>query len=317
MTLLAQAASLRDRRVAVTGGCGFIGSHLVDALLAHGVAEVVVLDSLKYAAPPATVPRVTVHKHNLGRDSVTDLERHLGGVDFLFHLAAEKHNQSLSSPEDVVLSNILGTQGLYAAAARAGVQKVVFSSSLYAHGRQRGAPMLETDLPQPKTLYGISKLTGEHLSAYLTATTGVPAVALRYYFAYGPRQYPGLGYKSVIVANFERLRRGEAPLIHGDGLQSLDYLYVGDVVEATILAMSEAPAGELYNVGSGEATTIVELTARMIEVAGSSLAPIYDEADWTAGSSRVSDSAKLRGLGWVPRVSLTLGLRHTWDWLRA
>jgi len=309
--------SLRDRRVAVTGGCGFIGSHLVDALVAAGVAEVVVLDSLKYAAPPATQARVTVHRHNLGRDAVTDLERHLGGVDFLFHLAAEKHNQSLSSPEDVVLSNILGTQGLYAAAARAGVQKVVFSSSLYAHGRLHGEPMRETDLPAPRTLYGISKLTGEHLCAYLTATSGIPAVALRYYFAYGPRQYPGLGYKSVIVANFERLRRGEAPIIHGDGLQALDYLYVGDVVAATILAMEVAPTGELYNVGSGVPTSIVELTRRMSEVAGSSLPPIYDDADWTAGSNRVGDNAKLVGLGWKPRVSLSEGLGHTWEWLRS
>jgi nucleoside-diphosphate-sugar epimerase len=88
------------------------------------------------------------------------------------------------------------------------------------------------------------------------------------------------------------------------------------VVAATILAMEQAPTGELYNVGSGEPTTIVELTARMLEVAGSSLAPIYDAADWTAGSSRVGDTAKLRGLGWAPRVSLTDGLRNTWDWLR-
>jgi len=302
--------------VAVTGGCGFIGGHLVDALIEAGVASVIVLDSLKYAAPPVAQPRVAVHQHNLGRDSVADLAHHLEGVDFLFHLAAEKHNQSLSSPEDVVLSNILGTQGLYAAAARAGVKKVVFSSSLYAHGRLRGESMLETDVPAPKTLYGISKLTGEHLGAYLTATTGIPAVALRYYFAYGPRQYPGLGYKSVIVANFERLLRGEAPLIHGDGYQSLDYVYVGDVAAATMMAMEKAPAGELYNVGSGVATNIVELTKAMIAVSGSSLAPIYDAADWTAGSRRVGDNDKICGLGWSPKTSLHDGLSRTWTWLK-
>jgi UDP-glucose 4-epimerase len=304
------------RHVLVTGGAGFIGSHLVDGLLARGVGRVTILDSLKYAnssQPRATGERVSVVKHALGVDPSERLAEVLADVDLLFHLAAEKHNQSLHDPRQVLAANVTGTYELYQAAGRAGVTRVVFASSLYAYGRVTGPPMTETELPAPSTIYGISKLAGEQLGGWARAKYGLSAVALRYFFVYGPRQFPGMGYKSVIVTNFERLARGEAPVIFGDGEQALDYVYVDDVVDATIRAMESDVDGEVLNVGSGVATTINELTRAMIAVSGRGIAPARGPADSTHGSSRVGDNRKVRALlGWAPKIPLRDGLTRTY-----
>jgi UDP-glucose 4-epimerase len=312
-------SAIAGRRILVTGGAGFIGSHLVDALLARGAAHVTVLDSMKYAHSRERPPedRVTLLEFTLGTDPQARLVEALAGVDLLFHLAAEKHNQSLPDPQHLLAANIAGTYDLYEAAGRAGVKKLVFTSSLYAYGRVSGPPMLETEVPRPWTLYGISKLTGEHLAAHARDKHGLPYTVLRYFFVYGPRQFPGMGYKSVVVSNFERLRRGEAPVVFGDGLQELDYVYVDDVVDATILAMESDLDREVLNVGSSHATSIADLTQAMVDVSGQRTSPRHAAADWTQGSSRVSDTSKIRRLlGWEPRVSLRDGLARTYSSLR-
>lgn len=311
--------SVQGRHVLVTGGGGFIGSHLVDGLLARGAARVTILDSMKYAnvAHQAQAgDRVRVVPFALGTDPAARLEGLCQGVDLLFHLAAEKHNQSLPDPQHLLAANINGTYELYEAAGKAGVKKLVFSSSLYAYGRVSGPPMVETEVVQPWTLYGISKHTGEHLAAHARSKYGLPYVVLRYFFVYGPRQFPGMGYKSVIVSNFERLRRGEAPTIFGDGQQALDYVYVDDVVTATVAAMESDLDGEVLNVGSSQATSIVDLTKTMIDVSGQRATPVFGPADWTQGSCRVGDTAKIRArLGWQPKVDLREGLSRTYAWL--
>lgn len=305
----------------VTGGAGFIGSHLVEALLARGARRVTIVDSMRFANEHhATLgdARVQVLRHSLGHDPFGQIAPVLADVDLLFHLAAEKHNQSLPTPEHLLASNVTGTFALFDAAGRAGVKKVIFTSSLYAYGRVAGAPLVETELSPPWSLYGISKLTGEHLAGHVRRQHGMAAVSLRYFFTYGTRQFPGTGYKSVIVSNFERLRRGEAPVIFGDGEQALDYIYVDDVVEATIRAMELPIDGEVLNIGSGDATTIDALTRTMLDVAGSSAAPVYGPADWTAGSARVADAAKARALlSWRPAVSLREGLARTYEWVKS
>jgi UDP-glucose 4-epimerase len=315
------STAISGSHVLVTGGAGFIGSHLVEALLARGARRVTIVDSMRFANEHhATLadPRVQLIKHSLGHDPFAALAPTLADVDLLFHLAAEKHNQSLPTPEHLLASNVTGTFALFDAAARAGVKKLIFTSSLYAYGRVAGAPLVETELSPPWSLYGISKLTGEHLAGHVRRQHGIAAVSLRYFFTYGTRQFPGTGYKSVIVSNFERLRRGEAPVIFGDGEQALDYIYVDDVVEATIRAMELPIDGEVLNIGSGDATTINALTRTMLDVAGSSAAPTYGPADWTAGSSRVADAAKARALlSWRPTVSLREGLARTFEWVKS
>jgi UDP-glucose 4-epimerase len=312
---------ISGRHVLVTGGAGFIGSHLVDALLARGAGRVTIVDSLRFANEHhATLARdrVAVVKHRLGADPFETLAPTLAGVDLCFHLAAEKHNQSLATPEQLLASNVTGTYALFDALARGGCRKLIFTSSLYAYGRVAGAPLVETELSPPWTLYGISKLTGEHLAGHARREHGVRAVSLRYFFVYGPRQFPGTGYKSVIVSNFERLRRGEAPVIFGDGQQALDYVYVDDVVDATIRAMESDVDGEVMNIGSGAATTIDALTTSMLGVAGSAVAPVHAAADWTAGTCRVGNVEKAATLlGWKATTPLADGLRRTYDWVKA
>jgi UDP-glucose 4-epimerase len=312
--------AIAGQHALVTGGAGFIGSHLVDALLARGARRVTIVDSMRFSNQHHAAlanDRVDVIKHRLGVDPFEALAPVLAGVDLLFHLAAEKHNQSLAAPELLLASNVMGTYALFDAAGRAGVKKLVFTSSLYAYGRVAGPPLVETELSPPWSLYGISKLTGEHLAGHARREHGLRTLSLRYFFTYGPRQFPGTGYKSVIVSNFERLRRGEAPVILGDGAQALDYIYVDDVVGATISAMELPLDGEVINIGSGEPTTINALTRTMLEVSGSDLAPVHGAADWTAGSSRVADATKARLLlGWRPTVSLREGLGRTYDWVK-
>jgi UDP-glucose 4-epimerase len=299
----------------VTGGCGFIGSHLVRALAERGAARVLIVDSLRYgdrANLGALGAAVEIVQHSLGSDDPAALARLLPGVRYVFHLAAEKHNQSRDDPVRVLRSNIEGTWQLLDAARQAGVEKVVFTSSLYAYGRVHGPPFVEDELPRPRTIYGVTKLTGEHL----LAVSGLPHTLLRYLFIYGPRQFAGMGYKSVIMRTFERLARGEPPLIYGDGEQALDYVFVDDAVDATLAALSRAADGELLNIASGRATTVNQLVAAMQDLAGTRRTPVHEAPDWTAGTWRVGSPEKARRiLEWQARTPLRDGLAATHAWL--
>jgi UDP-glucose 4-epimerase len=244
----------------------------------------------------------------------------LRGADGLFHLAAEKHNQSKDSPVAVLRANVEGTQSLYASAVEARVTRVVFTSSLYAYGRMHAPPMQEDEVPAPSTVYGISKLAGEHLLRHFCNSGKLTGRALRYFFIYGPRQWAGMGYKSVIIKNAERLVVGQAPLVIGDGAQALDYVYVDDAVEATIAALLVPAPRELetLNIASGRAVPVRELLETLCAVAGKPYQPTHDAPDWTAGTSRAGDPRRAEtSLGWRAQTSLTDGLRRTWDFVRA
>lgn len=306
--------------VAVTGGCGFIGSHLIERLRRNGV-RVLVIDSLTYGKREnldLSDPDIRVEKLELGSGTSARLQQLLHGVDYVFHLAAEKHNQSINSPCRVLDANILGTYELLKAAAGVGVKKVVFTSSLYAYGRMGAPPMSEDEVPAPHTVYGISKLSAEHLCRHFFMQAGIPVVCLRLFFVYGPRQYAGLGYKSVIVKNFDRILNGQKPVVCGDGNQELDYTYVDDVVSALLLAMTGDDKFEVFNVGSGSAVSINRLTQLMMEVAGVHTECEYAPADFTAGSSRVANTKKFeQSFGPQTRVPLADGLRRTFEWMVA
>lgn len=318
---MSSPARIAGSTIMVTGGCGFIGSHLVRRVLRAQAARVVVLDSLRYGDPAnlgAQSAAVEVVRHRLGTDDPALLRDSLRGVRYLFHLAAEKHSQARDNPLELLRSNVEGTCALLAAAAECGVEKVIFSSSLYAYGRLHGPPYVEDELPQPRNVYGISKLCGEHLLRHLHAEHGLSYNVLRYLFVYGPRQYAGMGYKSVIVKNFERLRDGQAPIVFGDGEQALDYVFVDDVVDATLCALEADVNGDVFNIGSGQSTTVNALIDLMTDVAGQRVARRHEAPDWTAGTTRVGnvDKAK-RVFGWAARTSLRDGLTRTFEWIAA
>lgn len=310
------------KRFVVTGGCGFIGSHLVRKLINSGADEIIIIDNLKYGnienlSEILNSPKVKVYKEHIQSISKAYLEECFKNAECLYHLAAEKHNQSIDDPEKVMQANIEGTHRLFNAANSAGVKKVIFTSSLYANGRYNLPAMSENDLPEPKTIYGISKVAGEHLCKHFKSNYDLDYTIFRLFFVYGTKQYAGMGYKSVIIKNFERILNNQPPIILGSGEQALDYIYVDDVVNALILAQKEKYNQKMFNIGSGEAISINKLTNKMLAIAKSSLIPQYEEADWTDKTYRVADMTNTNeNFEWKKGKSLSEGLAEVYEWMK-
>jgi UDP-glucose 4-epimerase len=299
----------------VTGAAGFIGCNLAARLVEQGWA-VKALDNERsgdWRRLTVPVERVERDLASLTSDEMLSL---CDGAEALFHLAAEKHNSSNATPQQTIEVNVLATQRLFDAAANAGVRKVVFTSSLYAYGSRGHDSMAEDDLPAPTTVYGASKVAGEHMLRVTGQEKGLGWTVGRLFFIYGPRQYAEGGYKSVIVKNFERLRRGESPVIFGDGEQALDYVYVDDCVDALLAMLAPEHDGRTYNVATGHAITVNELTGVMLEAAGSDLQPVSGPADETAGTVRRGSPAfAQKRLGWRAQTPIDEGLGRVWAWL--
>ena len=314
------AAGIEGSTVLVTGGAGFIGSHLCLYLCSLGAKEVRCIDSFEFGSATNLEPRprnLSIASLHIGTASPAELDQAFAKVDYVFHLAAEKHNSSLDKPQQMLTSNIQGTLNVLNASARAGAKRLVFSSSLYAYGRNVGLPLQEAERPAPNTVYGISKLAGENLAHMLNASGKLETTVLRYFFVYGTKQYANAGYKSVIVKNFERILNGLPPVIFGDGCQALDYIFVDDVLRATVQAMLHPESGLLLNLGSGKGTSILELTQHMQEISGSTYAPVFEPPDLTHGTSRVADTRSIaRHFDWSPRTSLREGLTTVFEWMK-
>jgi UDP-glucose 4-epimerase len=308
-------ASTQRPTTVITGAAGFIGSHLAARLVELGwfVCGVDNGQSGDWNHIAVPVERIDRDLTSLSDDELVSL---LDGVDALFHLAAEKHNSSGATPQRTIDVNISATRRLFDAAARAGVGKVVFTSSLYAYGRMGPEQMAESDLPVPRTVYGMSKVAGEHLLRVAARDHGLRFTVARVFFVYGPRQFAGGGYKSVIPLNFERISRGERPVVFGDGEQALDYVYVDDCVEALLAMLPPEHDGGTYNVCTGRAISINTLTRAMLVVAGSDLEPVSQPPDWTAGTSRAgSPTLADQGLAWRATTPIEEGLARVWQWL--
>lgn len=299
---------MSDKRVLITGGAGFIGSHLVRAWAASG-ARVTVLDSLR-----------TGHLQNLeGVDcefvvgSVEDaalVESLVSKVSVVHHLAAlVSVPESMSQPYLAQSINVNGTLNVLEAARKTGGVRVVLSSTSAVYGEAERPIHSETDLPEPVSPYAITKLAGEHYMALYCAAFAVPTVVLRYFNVYGPRQDPKSPYAAAVAIFTERARGNHPITIFGDGEQSRDFVYVEDVVAANLLA---AERGEgVYNVATGESVTVNEL-ARQIIAATHSTSTIT-HAPERPGDVKHSrgNASRLRALGWAPSVPLAEGLRAT------
>jgi UDP-glucose 4-epimerase len=300
------------RRALVTGAAGFIGSHLVTRLSAAGCHVTGIDNERSGDWSRISVPCVRIERDLAAMDTA-ELATRTAGVDVCFHLAAEKHNSSRSTPQRVIDVNISATRRLLEAAAISRVGKIVFTSSLYAYGSLGPAAMSEGDVPVPTTVYGTSKLAGEHLVRTEASSAGLHWSVARLFFVYGPGQYAEGGYKSVIVGNFERLLRDEPPIIYGDGKQALDYVYIDDVVGALLMLAEPDHNGLVCNVGTGRAVSVGELTEIMLTISGRDLEPLMCPPDWTAGSLRVADTKLAREtLGWTATTTIEEGLKRVW-----
>lgn len=304
------------RRAIVTGAAGFIGAHLCESLVELGI-DVVGIDNERSGDWSRLRVDIDRRDEDLTDLSLDDMTALCAGGDVLFHLAAEKYNSSMSTPEKVIDVNVTATDRLLRGAVGAGVGKVVFTSSLYAYGSMGPEPMSESDLPAPMTHYGMSKVAGEHLLRVADRYDDLPWTVARLFFIYGPRQYAEGGYKSVIMANFERMMRGEAPTIFGDGEQALDYVYIDDCIRALLAMMGPETQSMTLNVASGRALSVNELTSTMIDVVGDpTLRPVNGPADWTAGSRRLGEAALIeKAIGWRPEVPFEDGVRMVWEWM--
>jgi UDP-glucose 4-epimerase len=297
-------------RAVVTGGAGFIGSHVVDALLARG-DEVHVLDDLSTGKRGNIGADARVHEGDIRRDS----DRVFDEVEpeVCFHLAAQADVRvSVERPDHDADVNVVGTLHVLEAARR-NATKIVFSSTGGAIYGECEGPASEDHPREPLAPYGVSKLAGEEYLAAYNRLYGSGHVSLRYGNVYGPRQDPH-GEAGVVAIFMKRLREADVPRIFGDGTQTRDYVYVGDVVAAT-LAAAEHDGGVL-NVGTGEETPVLVLYERIQRAAGIEREPEFAPPRPGELQRSVLDPSRAQHeLGWEPKHSLDEGLAETWAWI--
>ena len=297
-------------RVVVTGGAGFIGSHVVDALVVHG-DDVVVVDSL-VTGKRENVPAGAELEVRDVREPLDDLFDETR-PEAVFHLAAQANVRvSVESPVEDADVNVLGTVRVLEAAHRHGAQ-VVFSSTGGAIYGECDGPAAESARLLPISQYGTSKLAGEEYLRTYNRLHGSTHVSLRYGNVYGPRQDPH-GEAGVVAIFLGALAAGEQPRIFGDGRQTRDYVYVGDVARATVAALEQE--GGVFNIGTGRETSVLELYELCRRVTGSTLEAI--EAPPRLGElqrSALDPELAATELGFTAMVELEDGLRATWDWL--
>jgi UDP-glucose 4-epimerase len=297
-------------RAVVTGGAGFIGSHVVDALLARG-DEVHVLDDLSTGKRDNIGADARVREGDIRRDA----DRAFDEIepDVSFHLAAQVDVRvSVERPDHDADINVTGTLCVLEAARRHGT-KIVFSSTGGAIYGECDGPAAEDHPRLPLAPYGVSKLAGEEYLAAYNRLYSSGHVSLRYGNVYGPRQDPH-GEAGVVAIFMNRLRDGEVPRIFGDGTQTRDYVYVGDVVAAT-LAAAEHDGGVL-NVGTGTETSVLDLYERIQRIAGVERDPEFAPPRPGELQRSVLDPSRAqRELGWEPKRSLDEGLAETWAWI--
>jgi UDP-glucose 4-epimerase len=298
-------------RAIVTGGAGFIGSHLVEALLERG-DEVLVVDDLSRGRREQVPERAELAEHDI-REPLGDLFARFG-PDVCFHLAAQADVRvSVAKPVDDAAVNVLGTVQVLDAAQKHGA-KVVFSSTGGAIYGECERPAREDDPLEPLSPYGAAKLAAETYLETWGRLHGDGHAALRFANVYGPRQEAGLE-GGVVAIFFERMSRGEPVTIYGDGRQTRDFVHVGDIVAATIAA---AEVAGVFNAASGIETSVLELHDLCRHIAGSESEPRFEPERLGEIRRSVLDPSRARSeLGWTPRLSLEDGLRATWEWFQA
>jgi len=314
---------IKGERCLVTGGAGTIGSAIVDQLVAADAGEVIVLDNFtrgrrENLAAALGSGRVRVAEGDIrDRGLVTAL---MAGTGLVFHQAAIRITQCAQEPRLALEVLVDGTYEVVEAAASAGVRKVVAASSASVYGLAERFPTPERQHPYDNdTLYGAAKTFGEGLLRSFHAMHGLDYVALRYFNVYGPRMDIHGLYTEVLIRWMERIEAGQPPLILGDGAQTMDFVFTGDIARANLLAASSGVTDTVFNIGSGTETSLTELARALLSAMGAALPLEFGPPRGVNAVTRrladVSRAAEL--LGWKPEVSLDEGLRRLVAWWRA
>lgn len=295
-------------KILITGGSGFIGSHLVERY--QDSAEVIVLDNLR-----------TGHRRNLDglkcrfvEGSILDralLDSLMAGVDYVFHLAAlVSVPESMSKPAEAVDLNVHGLLNVLESARVHGVKKLCLASSAAVYGENPIQPKVETMTPDPRSPYAITKLDGEYYCDLYARSGWLSTACLRFFNVFGPRQDPNSAYAAAVPIFLERARNNQPLTIYGDGGQTRDFIYVKDIVGALAFAAENAAAQGIFNVGYGQAMTILELVKEILRLTGSSSEIRHEPV--RAGDIRHStaDPARLMAAGWKPVFDVPTALRQ-------
>jgi UDP-glucose 4-epimerase len=306
-------------RALVTGGAGFIGSHLADALVDQG-ADVVVLDNLATGSLDNVPSQAKMIEGDVADPD--DVGQAVAGCEVVFHQAAlGSVTRSIERPLDTDRSNVRGTLAVLDGARQAGVRRVVLASSSSVYGGARQLPTPEATPLTPRSPYAVSKLTGEHYARVAWELHGLETVCLRYFNVFGPRQRPDSQYAAVIPRFVQALTTGTSPEVHGDGLQSRDFTFVADAVQANLRAASADPtqcAGRAYNVACGRPRTLLDLLAVLRDRIGGDIEPVHVASrPGDVRQSHADISAARRDLGYEPTVSFEEGLARTVEWFHS
>lgn len=304
--------SSKNELVLVTGGAGFIGSHLVERLVSEGykvrVLDVLSRGNLKYIQPLIDKGKVEYTDGDIRYKDAVD--KAMKDVDYVFHEAATNINRSMAYPEESFDVNFKGSQVVFKSALDHNVKKIMFASSASVYGQPKTLPMSEDMELNPITPYCVSKLSCEYLLKFY-ARFGLKYVIFRYFNVYGLRQHTDAYYTSVIILFLKRLLKNEAPIISGTGKQSMDFVNVKDVVKANMAGMKSEVENEIFNVGTGKSTSIKNLAYMLTDFAGKNVEPIFNKKGIELVSERRADTRKAKKMiGFEAEISTREGLKE-------
>lgn len=307
---------MKNKKVVVTGGAGFIGSHLARRLAEQN--HCIVIDDLSTGRIDNLALEIAESRLKFVEGSIMDLEllqRVFDGVDYIFHQAAMVSvPRSIEKPAACATTNIIGTLNVLLAARDNRASKVIFASSSSVYGDTPDLPKNERARPNPLSPYAASKLAGEQYCEVFSRSFGLDTACLRYFNVHGPGQDPHSQYAAVIPRFIVRILNGEPPVIFGDGNQTRDFTFVKDVVEANML-VAESDATGVFNIGTGSRVSINELAEMIIDLAGKNLVPIHEEPRAGDVMHSLADIAKASTFGYEPTYSLREGLRENIEYV--
>ncbi|KPA11385.1 nucleoside-diphosphate-sugar epimerase [Candidatus Magnetomorum sp. HK-1] len=305
------------QNILITGGAGFIGSHIAEKTLENNY-NVRIFDNLS-TGKLSNLDTIKDHIEFIKGDirDYDHLKKSFQGCDIIFHEAAEVFvPRTVKDPIETSMINDIGTLNVFEAARQCGVQRVVFASSCAIYGDAPQLPKVETMLPRPKSPYAAQKIMGEYYAKLYNDLYQLETVCLRYFNVYGPRQDPSSPYSGVISIFLTKAINNEQPIIYGDGNQNRDFVNVKDVVQANMLAATQTGAnGNVYNVGTGKTVSINALWENVCKLTGISLSPTYEpfrSGDILASVSDIRHA--IQKLSYSPSISFEEGLKETLEW---
>ncbi len=306
---------MKNCRVGITGGAGFIGSNLAHELASNN--DVTIIDNLSTGRIGNIADLIDKQKITFIKGSILDLpllEEVFTGLDYLFHQAAiPSVSRSVANPQVSHEANLTGTLNVLLASKHNHIKKVIYASSSSVYGNTPVLPKVEDMKPNPLSPYAVTKLAGEYYCNVFHTVYGLPTACLRYFNVYGPRQDPDSQYAAVIPKFITRSLQGKPHIIFGDGEQTRDFTYIKDVVKANIMAAESSESG-IFNVGRGERISINQLSEIISKIVGTDLKPVYEEPRPGDVDHSLAEITKAKSFNYKPEYDLEAGVNETVRW---